>query len=321
MRQAGRYLPEYRATRAKAGGFLDLCYTPELAIEVSLQPYRRFATDAVILFSDILVVADALGRKVSFVEGEGPRLDPLEDVASIPRFEPDRFHAHLEPVYEAVRGLAKTLADGPALIGFAGAPWTVACYMVDGGGSRDFGRTKGWAFEDPEGFAQLIERLIEATAEYLIAQARAGAEALQLFDSWAGLLPPDDFARWCIAPAKEIVRRVKDVVPGVLMIGFPRGAGLSYERYGAEAGVDGIAIDPTVPCPWAAAALQPHAALQGNLDPYRLLVGGAGMEDAACSILETLGGGPFIFNLGHGILPATPLENVERLVALVRGQP
>jgi uroporphyrinogen decarboxylase len=193
--------------------------------------------------------------------------------------------------------------------------------MVDGGGSRDFGRAKGWAFGDPEGFAQLIERLIEATAEYLIAQARAGAEALQLFDSWAGLLPADDFARWCIAPVKEIVRRVKDAVPDALVIGFPRGAGLSYERYGAEAGVDGIGIDPTVSCSWAAATLQPHVTLQGNLDPHRLLVGGAGMENAARSILETLGGGPFIFNLGHGILPATPPENVERLAAIVRGQP
>lgn len=320
MRQAGRYLPEYQALRAKAGTFLELCYRPELAVEASLQPWRRFAPDGVVLFSDILVVADALGIPVSFEEAGGPRLEPVREKAAVPEFDEGRFHAHLAPVYETVSRLRSALAGSTAtLIGFAGAPWTVATYMVEGGSSRDFAETRRFMAADPMGFALLVANLVEATAAHLVYQAKAGAECLQLFDSWVGVLSGEEFERWCIEPTRAIVERVRQVVPGVPLIGFPRGAGPNYARYAKATGVDGLSIDERVPLDWARDALQRMCAVQGNLDPETLRAGGAAMEAGVLAILAALGNGPFIFNLGHGVLKETDPANVERLAELVRG--
>ncbi len=318
MRQAGRYLPEYRQVRERVSGFLDLCFTPELAAEVTLQPLRRFPLDAAILFSDILVVPAALGQAVTFVEGEGPRLDPVTDAASLDRLSPARLHETLAPVYDTVARVRTALPAGAALIGFAGAPWTVACYMVEGGGSKDFAAVKAFAFADPAGFDRLIELLVETTAAYLIRQAAAGAEVLQLFDSWAGVLPEAAFRRLVIAPTQRIVERVRAAAPGVPVIGFPRGAGLLYEAYAAETGVDAIGLDPTVPVRWARDRLQGRLPVQGNLDPICLVAGGEAMHRAAATILETLGDGPFVFNLGHGVHLTTPPDHVAALVEQVR---
>lgn len=319
MRQAGRYLAEYREVRGKVGGFLELCYTPELAVEVTLQPIRRYGFDAAILFSDILVVPDALGQPVRFEEGEGPKLDRLQDSDDIAKLGMAKFHEHLAPVYETVRRLSQTLPVETALIGFAGAPWTVATYMVEGGSSRDFARARNWGFSDREGFSRLVNLVADATAEYLCRQVDAGAEVLQIFDSWAGVLSEGEFADWVIAPTARIRSYVKERHPEVPVIGFPRGAGIQYERYVAETGVDAVSLDSTVPLKWAADHLQGKVALQGNLDPLLLLAGGDAMEAEARRILEILGKGPFIFNLGHGIIKETPPENVARLVEIVRG--
>ena len=317
MRQAGRYLPEYRELRAKTKNFLEFCYTPEFAVEVTLQPIRRFGFDAAILFSDILVIPDALGRNVAFVEGEGPKLEPISprdldklDVANVTSF--------LKPVFETVGGLKDALPENVTLIGFAGAPWTVATYMVEGGSSRDYPTIRKWAYQDPESFGRLIGILVDATADYLSAQIDHGAEAVQLFDSWAGILAADEFRRWSIEPAAEIVRRLKAKHPGVPVIGFPRGAGVGYPAYVRETGVAGIGLDATIPPSWAAEHLQHLATVQGNLDNIALLSGGAAMDTAIDQILEALSGGPFIFNLGHGILPQTPVAHVERLIEKVR---
>ena len=318
MRQAGRYLPEYQELRREAGSFLKLCYTPALAAEVTLQPVGRFAMDAAILFSDILVVPDALGAEVSFVEGEGPKLLPLRNAADVEALRPGGVAEHLAPVYETVARVRRALPAGVALIGFAGAPWTVATYMVEGGSSRDFAVAKAWAFGDPDGFQRLIDRLVDATIEYLVGQVEHGAEAIQLFDSWAGVLPESAFQRWCVAPARAIADGLRAACPGVPLIGFPRGAGVMTRGYVEATGVDAVGIDSALPVDWAARVLQPHCAVQGNLDPVSLLIGGAQMEAAAGAILEALAGGPFVFNLGHGILPATPPENVARLLEIVR---
>ncbi len=320
MRQAGRYLPEYRAIRGKVSGFLELCYTPELAVEVTLQPIRRYGFDAAILFSDILVVPHALGQAVRFEEGEGPRLDPVRDVAGLKRLGMEGMHDRLAPVYETVRRLVRELPDTVALIGFAGAPWTIATYMVEGGSSRDFALARGWGFRDSQGFGRLIDLVTEATAAYLIRQADAGAEVLQLFDSWAGVLSEDEFRRWAIAPAARIVKAVKARHPDVPIIGFPRGAGIMYEAYVAETGVDAVSLDSTVPLEWAARALQSRVTIQGNLDPLVLLTGGSVLENGARRILDVLGKGPLIFNLGHGIVKETPPEHVARLIEIVRGR-
>ncbi len=319
MRQAGRYLPEYRRLRKSVGGFLELCYTPELAAEITLQPLKRFSMDAAILFSDILVVADALGVKVMFAEGSGPRLAPVSGAADVAALRPQGVHARLAPVYETVERVAGALPAGAALIGFAGAPWTVATYMVEGGASKDFAATKRWAFGDAEGFQRLIDVLIEATSEYLIEQARRGAEAVQIFDSWAGALPESSFERWSIAPTRAIVERFHAACPGVPVIGFPRGAGLKLRDYADAAGVDAVSLDSGVPAYWAARELQPDRAVQGNLDPVHLLAGGDAMRREICRVLDALGRGPFVFNLGHGVLPQTPLENVALLAETVRG--
>ncbi len=318
MRQAGRFLPEYRAVRTQAGSFLDLCYTPELAATVTLQPVERFGMDAAILFSDILVIPDALGQSVRFVEGEGPVLEPVRDVQALAQLTTARVESHLAPVMETVRLVRRDLSDDVTLIGFAGAPWTVATYMVEGSSSRDYAQVKGWAFGDPEGFERLVSLLVEATTIYLCAQIEAGAEVVQLFDSWASVLPEDQFRRWVIKPTREIVAGVRARHPTIPIIGFPRGAGLLYEAYVAETGVNGVGLDSQVPVAWAAGALQGKVAVQGNLDPIFLLRGGEGMRQAARNILTALGSGPLIFNLGHGVLPATPPDHVAELIALVR---
>ena len=317
MRQAGRYLPEYREVRASVGGFLELCYRPELACEVTLQPVRRFGLDAAILFSDILVVADALGGEVAFVEGEGPRLTPIRDRAAIARLIPERLHDHLAPVYQAVRLIRAELDPAVPLIGFAGAPWTVAAYMVEGGSSKDYGTVRTFAQADPAGFGGLIDLLTEATADYLVRQVENGADVLQLFDSWAGVLPEGEFERWCVAPAERIVARLRAVAPDVPVIAFPRGAGPLYTRFLERVRPAGLGLDTTVPLGWAAEAL-PGVCLQGNLDPVTLLVGGARLEDEIDRILRAMAGRPFVFNLGHGILPTTPPEHVEALVGRIR---
>lgn len=319
MRQAGRYLPEYRELRRRAGSFLELCYNPALAAEVTLQPITRFGMDAAILFSDILVIPDALGAEVSFVEGEGPRITPLRNTADIDALRLDRIEDHLAPVYETVERVAGELPEAAALIGFAGAPWTVATYMIEGGSSRDFAAARGWAIRDPASFQRLIDILVAATVEYLVAQLRHGAEALQVFDSWAGILPESEFRRWSITPMKSIVEGVRAAYPDAPIIGFPRGAGVMMRDYVTETGVDGVSIDSAMPAKWAALTLQPLCAVQGNFDPFCLLAGGERMIEETIAILEALAGGPFIFNLGHGVVPATPPEHVARLVETVRG--
>ena len=318
MRQAGRYLPEYREIRKNVTSFLDLCFTPELAIEVTLQPIRRFAMDAAILFSDILVIPHALGQKVEFVEGTGPVLEPVRTVDDLRGLSMSAVQERLAPVYETVRGVAAELPDSVGLIGFAGAPWTVATYMVEGGTSRNFANVKRWAYGAPDEFAALVDILVEATAEYLIEQVRNGARVIQLFDTWAGALHEDALARWCLEPTLELARRVKAADPNVRVIAFPRGAATLYAKYARAPEIDGLSIDHTVERAWARAELQPHAAVQGNLDPIALLAGGEQMRRQAEAILRNFADGPFIFNLGHGILPETPPENVAQLVDIVR---
>ncbi len=321
MRQAGRYLPEYRELRAKAGSFLDLCYNPDFAVEVTLQPLRRYDMDAAILFSDILVVPHALGQPLAFLEGEGPKLDPIRDREALKRLSRDRFHERLEPVYETVRRLSTAIPGHTTLIGFAGAPWTIACYMVEGAGSKEYAHVKRWAYGDPDGFAMLIDLLVEVTADYLCTQIEAGAEAVQLFDSWAGVLPAGPFRRWVIEPTRRIAALVKARHPSVPLIGFPRGAGLSYENYAADGGVDAIGLDTTVPPAWAARSLQTRLPVQGNLDPIMLAAGGEALHRAAREILEALAGGPFVFNLGHGVIQTTPPEHVAALAELLKRWP
>ena len=318
MRQAGRYLPEYRALRARAGGFLELCLTPELAAEATLQPVRRFALDAAILFSDILMVPFALGQGVRFSENEGPVLEPI-DRRVHGRLGLERFLERLAPVYEAIERVRLSLGVETALIGFVGGPWTLASYMVEGQTSRDFAAVKLLAFSEPSEFAALLELLVEACATHLIRQVAAGVEVLQIFDSWAGALAESEFDAWCIEPTRRIVLKVKAACPQVPIIGFPRAAGLGYKRFVERTGVDAIGLDPAVPLDWAARELQPYAALQGNLDPLLLVAGGEAMRRASERILRSWGHGPFIFNLGHGVVQTTPPEHVETLVGIVRG--
>lgn len=319
MRQAGRYLPEYRALRNKAPDFLGFCYAPELASEATLQPIRRFGLDGAILFSDILVIPDALGQTVHFRQGEGPILEALDGDADIAALDPGRTRRHLAPVYETVAAVGATLPAEVALIGFAGGPWTVATYMIEGRGGTDMMRTRRWARETPASFATLIEALVEATTEHLLAQIEAGAEVVQIFDTWAGVLAETQFDRWVVEPTRRIVEDIKAARPGVPVIGFPRGCGTLYESYVRTTGIDGVGIDAGVPARWAADVLQPACAVQGNLDNLALRAGGAVLEAEARRILATLGNGAFVFNLGHGVLPDTPFENVARLVELVRG--
>lgn len=317
MRQAGRYLPEYRAVREKAGGFLNLAFNPELAAEVTIQPLRRFGMSAAILFSDILVVPMGLGQGLRFAEGEGPILGHLD----VEKLSMDRFDEVLKPVYETVSLARDKLGDenlsDAALIGFSGAPWTLSCYMIEGGSSRNFSRTKGFARKNPEQFESLLSKLTDSTIHYLCRQIDAGAEIVQIFDSWAGLLADDEFDHWCIAPVKKIVQGVKSKHPHVPIIGFPRGAGAGYERFALESGVDVLSMDQDVSLD-RCMNLQKSVTVQGNLDPELLLKGGSDMERAAKKILEKLSGSPFIFNLGHGIIKETPPDHVKELSDIVR---
>lgn len=319
MRQAGRYLPEYRQIRSKVSRFLDLCYTPDIATEVTLQPIRRYDFDAAILFSDILVVPDALGQHVRFIEGEGPVLLGLKDGREVLEFDKAKFLGHLAPVYEAVRLIRKSLSADKALIGFAGAPWTVATYMVEGRGGTDHVESRMFSYAEPALFGRLIDLLTEATIEHLSAQISAGAEAVQIFDTWASALAEPGFRNWCIEPTKRIVAALKARHPAIKFIGFPRGVGALYTAYAMETGVDAVSLDTTVSASWASSALQGRGiAVQGNLDPVLLVAGGDALDEEVDRLLETLGGGPWIFNLGHGILQATPPDHVARLVERVR---
>ena len=317
MRQAGRYLPEYREVRAKAQDFIELCLTPALAAEVTMQPVRRYGMDAAILFSDILILPYALGQSVSFREGEGPALDPIGNHKALARLDGGRVISRLEPVLETVRRVSAAVGVQAALIGFAGSPWTVATYMVEGGSSRDFQRVKNWAYRDPQSFSALVDLLVESTTNYLAAQIEAGAEVVQLFDTWAGVLPEAAFERWVIEPTQRIVAGLKDRFPDCPVIGFPRAAGLLYERYVRETVVDGIGLDPAVPTGYAAEVLQRFATVQGNLDPVLLMVGGPALADAVVRLRREFGGRPYVFNLGHGVLPETPPENVGMLARLL----
>ena len=319
MRQAGRYLPEYRAVREKAGSFLGLCFNPELAADVTLQPIRRFGFDAAILFSDILVIPHALGQTVRFVEGEGPRLDPMLDSASLDQVRHRADDAILSPIYETVRRVKAQLPDDVALIGFCGAPWTVATYMVAGRGTPDQAPAKNLAASDPLAFGRLIDKLVEASARYLVQQLEAGADCVQIFDSWAGALPPNEFERWCVQPTKRLVSLVRQQRPDARIIGFPRGAGEKIPRYVDETAVDAVSLESAIDLDFAATCIQSRLPVQGNLDPEILLAGGDVLDRGVDAVMETLSGAPFIFNLGHGILPPTPIAHVERMLARVRG--
>ncbi len=318
MRQAGRYLPEYREVRARAGGFLDLCFSPELAAEVTLQPIRRFHFDAAIIFSDILVVPYALGRKVAFEVGEGPRLDPLDSPGKVGQLAREADLTKLEPVFEALSRVRSALASDVALIGFCGAPWTVATYMVAGHGTPDQAPARLFAYSHPDAFAAIIDVLVENSVQYLLRQLEAGADALQIFDTWAGVLPVREFERWSIEPTRRIVEGVRKRKPDARIIGFPRGAGALLPAYVARTGVDAVSID------WAAeptlirTQVQSKVAVQGNLDPLALIAGGAALDAAVDDVLANYASGRLIFNLGHGILPETPIVHVEQMVRRVR---
>ncbi len=319
MRQAGRYLREYRELRSQYPSFLDLCYMPEAAAEVTLQPIRRFGFDAAILFSDILVVPDALGQTVKFSKGEGPQLDPLGGQGDIDALRPEQVLEHLQPVFETVERVRGALPKETTLLGFCGAPWTVATYMIAGQTTPDQRPARMMAYSDPETFQKLVDILVDASADYLVRQVKAGADAVQIFDTWAGILDEDGFRRWAIEPTRRIVEKVRSEIPGTRIIGFPRGAGARAVSYIEGTGIDAVGIDWMMPLEFARDALQPRATVQGNLDPIALLAGGRAIDAGVDRILDALSGGPFIFNLGHGILPETPVENVERMLMRVRG--
>jgi uroporphyrinogen decarboxylase len=319
MRQAGRYLPEYRALRGQANGFVHFCLSPELAAEATLQPIRRFGMDGAILFADILLLPHALGREVRFIEGQGPVFDPLPNPDALAIR--DGWQAVTAPVAETVRLVRAALPAETTLIGFAGAPWTVLTYLIEGGGSRDHMRSRQWAYGDPVGFQRMIDVLVETTIEYIAAQIEAGADAYQLFDSWAGALTADGIERWSLAPSAAIAGALRARYPHVPCIMFPRATGPMLRRFATNGAFAGIGIDSGIAPAWAAAALQPHVTVQGNLDSAILIAGGAAMREAVRDILDNLGGkGRHIFNLGHGITPETPPEHVAELVALVRGE-
>ncbi|WP_407070480.1 uroporphyrinogen decarboxylase [Neorhizobium alkalisoli] len=316
MRQAGRYLPEYRETRARAGSFLDLCYTPDLAVEVTLQPIRRYGFDAAILFSDILVIPDALKRNVRFVQGEGPQMDPI-DVSGIGNLRGESVLGHLAPVIETVRRLRQELPEETALLGFCGAPWTVATYMIAGHGTPDQAPARLFAYRHPEAFEKLLSILAEISAEYLIAQIDAGADAVQIFDSWAGVLGEREFENFAVKPVARMIEIVRSRRPQAKIIAFAKGAGLNLLHYRQKTRADAIGLDWSVPLSFAA-ELQKDGPVQGNLDPMRVVAGGRSLEEGIDAILEKLGNGPLIFNLGHGITPEADPENVTTLVRRVR---
>lgn len=317
MRQAGRYLPEYRATRAEAGSFLDLCYSPSFATEVTLQPIRRYGFDAAILFSDILVIPDALDRNVRFEEGHGPRLEPI-DAIGIAALDPEPVAERLTKVIEAVASIRAALPKETALIGFCGAPWTVATYMIAGHGTPDQAPARLFAYREPQAFQRLIDLLADLSAEYLVAQIDAGAEVVQIFDSWAGVLGENEFERYAARPVRRIVDSVRSQRPQAKVIAFAKGAGLLLKTYRQATNADAIGLDWTVPLS-VARELQKDGPVQGNLDPLRVVAGGEALDEGIDAILEALGQGPLIFNLGHGITPQAKPEHVSQLVARVRG--
>jgi uroporphyrinogen decarboxylase len=319
MRQAGRYLPEYRELRAKAGSFLDLCFDPVLAAEVTLQPVRRFGFDAAILFSDILVVPHALGQTVTFEAGEGPRLVPvLDSAAGLSRLASQIDLSRLAAVFETIARVRAALPQNVALLGFCGAPWTVATYMVAGHGTPDQAPARLFAYRDPDAFGKLIDLLVRASIDYLAEQFRAGVDAVQLFDTWAGVLGPTEFDRWCTKPAARIVAGLRERVPGAKIIGFPRGAGTSLVRYVENVPVDAIGLDWMIDRGFARDEIQSRRPVQGNLDPLALLAGGSALDREVDAALAAFAGKPFIFNLGHGILPDTPIAHVERMLGRIR---
>ena len=319
MRQAGRYLPEYRETRKKAGSFLDLCYTPELAEEVTLQPLRRFDLDAAILFADILLVPHAMGMKLTFAEGEGPRMSWPKDQPDLGALKPvDEIDETLAPVYQTVKRLSRSLSDETTLIGFAGAPWTVATYMAAGRGTPDQGPARRWMFCNETGFGELIERITDATIHYLSRQIEAGTETVKIFDSWAGALSPSAFEKFAVAPVRKIADELHRRHPTVPIIGFPRGAGAMYEGFANKSSVDALAVDAQVPLEWARRASGGRA-IQGNLDPMLMVVGGVALERETRRILDEMAGHPHVFNLGHGITPDADPANVDSLLRIIRG--
>jgi uroporphyrinogen decarboxylase len=318
MRQAGRYLPEYRAVREKAGDFLTLCFTPELAAEVTLQPVHRFGFDAAILFSDILVIPHALGQSVQFTIGEGPRLDPINDRRGMTRLASSLDQELLAPVYQTISTVRQSLPESVTLLGFCGAPWTVASYMIAGRGSSEQDLARLFAYRDPIAFAELIDKLVDASASYLVGQLHAGADAVQIFDTWAGVLPAEEFRRWCVEPTRRIVAKVRSHVPQAKIIGFPRGAGTRLLRYVEEVPVDAVGLDWMTDLAFARDQIQRQVPIQGNLDPLVLLAGGAALDRAVDDILAHFSEQPFVFNLGHGILPQTPIAHVEQMLTRVR---
>lgn len=319
MRQAGRYLPEYMAVRKEAGSFLKLCYSPTKAARVTLQPIERYDLDAAILFADILVIPQALGIDLRFETGEGPKLSPaLQDIERLPSLGQNSIHDTLSPIYETVRLVREELPKEKALIGFAGAPWTVATYMLAGKGVKDPSALRAYAYDRPGDFSTLMDMLVEATSDYLIHQVEAGADAVQLFDSWAGGLPERFFETWCLKPVQEIARRVKSA-KDVPVIAFPRGGGPLYKKVAQLAEIDAVSIDGALPWEWAATELSPHAVVQGGFDQLLVVAGGDDMETEARRLIDSFSGKPYIFNLGHGFVPHTPPENVARLVQVIRG--
>jgi uroporphyrinogen decarboxylase len=320
MRQAGRYLPEYRELRQRAKDFMSFCYSPSLAAEATVQPIRRFGMDAAIIFSDILVIPDALGQRVNFESGHGPMLDALTGENQIAGLTLSRVGTRLGPVYDALALTRTKLDRETALIGFAGAPWTIACYMIEGSGSATFSKAKTWIYRWPERMTMLVDTLVESIVEHLKSQIEAGAEALQIFDSWAGVLPEREFERWSIEPTMRIVARVKSAYPHVPIIGFPNRCGATIGQYGRMTAVDAVQIDSGTPVAWARNQVPTRVAIQGNLDPQLLVIGGAAMLNEADRISRVMAGQPFVFNLGHGIVPETPPENVGQLSALLRGE-
>lgn len=320
MRQAGRYLPEYRALRAKAASFLELCYSPPLAAEATLQPIRRFGFDAAILFSDILVVPDAFGQKVSFESGNGPRLAPIANAADFGRLRETIDLDHLGPVFETIARVKAALAPQVALIGFCGAPWTVASYMIAGQGTPDQAPARLFAYRDPDLFQKLIDRLVAGSIDYLAQQIQAGVELVQIFDSWAGVLPANEFERWCVEPVRSIIAGLRVRCGAVKVIAFPRGAGPHLTDFATRTGADALGLDSAVDLSWAAQRIDAQTVLQGNLDPLALVAGGTSLRKAIAGIRGTLKHRPYIFNLGHGILPETPIAHVEALLAQLRAE-
>lgn len=319
MRQAGRYLPEYRAVREKAGSFLDLCFNPELAAEVTLQPVRRFGFDAAILFSDILVIPLALGRKLWFVEGEGPRLESMADARALTSLAREVDQQRLAPVYETVRRVKAALSHETTLIGFCGAPWTVATYMIAGRGTPDQAPAKDVASREPEAFQSMIDCLVDASVAYLSRQLEAGADVIQLFDTWAGSLSGEDLERWCVQPTRKLVVKLREKHPGVRVIGFPRGIGKNFPRYIEQTRVDAVSLESEIDRQFARDEVQPIVPVQGNVDPLILRQGGAALDREVDAVCAAFAAGPHIFNLGHGILPDTPITHVEQMLRRVRG--